>query len=84
MFKIYLLYDLAISFLDIYPPVMKISIHENCIYCTWISIATLFTIVKSQYRCLYRCEWVKKYVLHSCNEIVLSNKKKPTTDAYNM
>ena len=27
---------------------------------------------------------VKKYVLHSCNEIVLINKKKQTTDAYNM
>ena len=35
-------------------------------------------------KCLYRCEWGKKYVLHSCNEIVLINKKKQTTDAYNM
>ena len=68
-------YDLAISFLSIYPEENKIE-KDTCIP---LFIAALFTIARTwkQPRCPVKEEWIKK-LLHVHNEILLSHKMEHT------
>lgn len=78
-FNIYLPCDLAILGLDIYP--RKAYIQTNT--CTWIFIAAFSVITHNwkQPKCPSIGPW-KQTVVYPLKEIVLSNKKKWTTDTY--